>query len=36
MCKYAVINLKVRVLTLKCLRYFSLPFVHNGGPSGPP
>ena len=23
-------------LTLKGLRFFSLPFVHNGGPSGPP
>ena len=23
-------------LTLKCLSYFSFPFVHNGGPLGPP
>ena len=24
-----------RTLTLKCLCYFSLPFVHKGGPHGP-
>ena len=23
------------ILTLKCLSYFSLPFVHKGGPLGP-
>ena len=27
---------RVHISTLKCLNYFSLPFVHKGGPSGPP
>ena len=34
-CVDVLYSLTFYVLTLKCLGYFSLPFVHKGGPLGP-